>query len=150
MGYAQWILLNIINNLHNQNIQIKDAQLSYGKFHAVGDKDTEIPSETISNMQILAGHTARVASSGRRDTPTGTTGSIDLSHDGTKICTVYWDCPWGSQQNTLKIQDQNSVSGYLCKLGKWNEYGGPIGDVGVKVSNKNKALNIDLNVEVGK
>lgn len=149
MGYAQWILLNIINSLQNQNIQINDAYLSYGRFHTVGNMDHEISSATISNMQILAGHRGSVASSGRKNSPTGTTGSIDLYHAGTKICTLYWDCPW-SGHNTFEVRDENSDSGYWCEPGHWNRDREAIGNVEVRVSNENRDLKADLNVEVGK
>lgn len=56
MGYAQWILLNILNNLQNQNIQVYNVNLLFGKFHTFNNKDQEIPSSTISNMGILRGN----------------------------------------------------------------------------------------------
>ncbi|KAL0631329.1 hypothetical protein Q9L58_009808 [Maublancomyces gigas] len=149
MGYAQWIILNIFNNLQNQIIQIKDVELEYGRFHKVTDKDSEISTSEISAMKIFAGHTGSIASSGRVNSPTGTTGSIDLYYDKTKICTLYWDCPWGSRQNTFEVRDQNSVSGYWCHPGHWNR-DGAIGNVEVKVSNENIVLGADLNLEVGK
>lgn len=144
MGYAQWIILNIINNLRTQNIQVKNPQLSYGKFHEVGDNDREISSSEISDMRILAGGWGQIASCGREHSPTGTEGSIDLYHAGTKICTVYWDCPW-SGHNTLNAQGPED---YLCTLGSWNQDSGAIGKVDVTVS-RGPSIDVGLGVNIG-
>lgn len=135
MGQAQWILLKIINTLLTQNIQVDNAELQYGKFYdPANGNDYEISSEAISNMKILARHSGEVASCGRANSPTGTEGSIDLYYSGTKICTVYWDCPYFGS-NKLEIRNNAGASSYLCTLKTlgWGREGA-IGGVDVEVS----------------
>lgn len=148
MGYSQWIILNIINSLRTQKIEVNNVNLSYGKFYAVDSKDEEISYSAISDIQILARHSRRIASCGRLNSPTGTEGSIDLYYAETKICTVYWDCPW-SGHNTLDVRHPRSTTGYLCTLGNWNQGGGVVGDVDVTVFGEDPDVGVDLGVNIG-
>lgn len=107
--------------------------------------DVEISESTISNMRILAGRSEHIASCGRNHAPTGTEGSIDLYHAGTRICTVYWDCPW---RGTNTVNVQHPAPDYLCILGDWNKDGGAIGNVDVKVSRENSDPGIGLAIAV--
>lgn len=147
MGQAQWILLKIINTLLSHNIQVNNAVLTYGKFYnPAKGTDYEISREEISDMEILARHSEEVASCGRAASPTGTEGSIDLYYSGTKICTVYWDCPY-SGSNKLEIRN-NGGAGYLCTLKTldWGrDNGHAIGNVNVEVSGAG-GLAIDINL----
>jgi hypothetical protein len=56
-------------------------------------------------------------------------------YDGdTRVCTIYWSCPWGSKSNNFQIQDRNKD--YGITLGDWNQDSGSLGEVDVDISRK--------------
>jgi hypothetical protein len=57
-----------------------------------------------------------------------------LYDEDAKICTIYWDCPWGSKTNSFVSRDVNKA--YVVGVGPWNSYGGAIGNVTVEVIRK--------------
>ncbi|KAK0645186.1 Asp-hemolysin [Lasiodiplodia hormozganensis] len=136
MAYAQWVIIHIINSFRSGTISIKHAQALWGKFYKDGNKDAEISSAEVSQITIPANGTADVAACGRSDASSGTEGTIDLYEDDTKICTIYWDCPWGSKSNHFEIRDRNSAAGYMVSNSPYNADSGALGKIDVEVARK--------------
>ncbi|KAH7905705.1 putative Asp-hemolysin precursor [Hygrophoropsis aurantiaca] len=130
-AYAQWVVLEITNSLKGP-IKIQNAKLIWGKFYQNGNKDVELSPDEIDQIVIPPGETRSVSSCGRSGAPSGTEGSIDLDDDTTKICTLYWNCPWGSPTNDFALQDVNQE--YVVTHGPWNQTGGAIGNIAIKVA----------------
>ncbi|KAF2135585.1 uncharacterized protein K452DRAFT_322971 [Aplosporella prunicola CBS 121167] len=136
MAYAQWVAIKIINSFRNGTITLKHAQALWGKFYRDGNKDAEISTDDVEKITIPAGSQATIYACGRSDASSGTEGKIDLYEDNQKICTIYWDCPWGSKTNNFQIQDRNSNAGYMVSVGDWSRDSGAIGNVDVEVAKK--------------
>ncbi|KAH7909971.1 aegerolysin type hemolysin [Hygrophoropsis aurantiaca] len=104
-----------------------------GKFYANGDKDQEIPATDFDDVSVQPGSRFSISTCGRNNSPAGTEGTIDVLHDGTKVCTLYWNTPWVGS-NDFQVQNTNSDAGYLVGVGPWNREGGALGDVEIKVA----------------
>ncbi|CCM04547.1 uncharacterized protein FIBRA_06728 [Fibroporia radiculosa] len=130
-AYAQWISMQIKNLLGNASIKIQNADAKWGKFYKDGNKGDELSSGTINGIVIAPNFTSTVAACGRSSASSGTEGTIDL-YDGTvRICTLYWNCPWGKKSN--KFEKRNVNSNYLVTIGSWNSDSGAIGNVNIDV-----------------
>ncbi|KAH7919338.1 putative Asp-hemolysin precursor [Leucogyrophana mollusca] len=132
-GEAQWVVLEITNSLGGP-LKVQNARLDWGKFFKNDVKDWEISPEEVDKIVIPAGSEQSVSSCGRSNSPSGTEGSIDLYDDKTKVCTLYWDCPWGSPTNNFEVRDVNQ--GYNVTNGPWNKTGGALGNIAIKVALK--------------
>ncbi|KAL2148975.1 hypothetical protein VTH82DRAFT_1661 [Thermothelomyces myriococcoides] len=135
MAYAQWIILQIISRLKNGTISVKNAGLSWGKFYQPPNKDAEIDAGTVNKITIAPKSSAEIGSCGREDASSGTEGQLDLYDGDTKICHVYWDCPWGSKNNTLQVSGVTPGGDYFVNVGSWNPNSGAIGEVTLEVGN---------------
>ncbi|MFS0519393.1 aegerolysin family protein [Nostoc sp. UIC 10630] len=127
-----WVSIQIKNTFNSDNIYIKNARLEFGKFVQNEDKYMEIGASDLLST-IPAGQTGTISSASRTNSASGTEGTIDLFDADVKIAQLYWNCPFGSQENTFKVIDLNSKDGYIVN----------VGDV-----NRSSALGI-INVEVG-
>lgn len=72
-----------------------------------------------------------VAASGRAWSPSGTEGQFDIYHMGTKVCHVYFDCPFSHRHNSFSISDVND--GYVVQGTGASLDGGPLGDISIRV-----------------
>ncbi|KAK7052820.1 Aegerolysin Aa-Pri1 [Paramarasmius palmivorus] len=129
MAYAQYIII-ILHNVGNGPMKVKNVSLSWGKFHADGNKDKEISKDEIEGKVIGPDEKFQINSSGRSDASSGTEGSFDLVdvNDNNKtIRHFYWDCPWGSKVNTWTVNGSNSK--WMVEHQGANLYGGAIGTV---------------------
>ncbi|KAN0068188.1 aegerolysin type Hemolysin [Elaphomyces granulatus] len=133
-GEAQWVTVNVINSMSKDTISVKDANLEYGKFYKNGDKSKEIPASEINEIRLLPGEVQGISSCGRQDSPSGTDGHIILYDGDTKICRVYWDCPWGKPSNKFGTNEKSK--GYFVDVGEWNQSSGAIGKVDVEIGKK--------------
>ncbi|EFY89875.1 hypothetical protein J3459_009877 [Metarhizium acridum] len=134
-AYAQWVVLDLINRMRQSDLQVKNAWARWGKFHKDGDKDTEITAEDVNKIFAPPGKRCFVSACGREHSPSGTEGDIDLFEGNTKICKVYWECPWGSPNNIMRILDYDpATSNYAVVLGPWNSSGGALGKVDITIS----------------
>jgi hypothetical protein len=102
-----------------------------GKFYQYDNKDEEVSRDTVQNISISSGNSAGIASCGRSDSPSGTEGSFELWVGNTKICKIYWDCPWGSKRNTFTVSEVNDE--YLVEATGANIDSGALGNVTVKI-----------------
>ncbi|PAV01349.1 hypothetical protein CBG25_17190 [Arsenophonus sp. ENCA] len=125
MAYSQWIKMNI--SPENFSVKIKNLSIGWGKFHNPADKDEEINIENINNYVVKEGETYIIASCGREDASSGTTGSFDLFDEDIKIGHYSWDCPWGSKKNTSEWNRENNK--YIVDVSGANYDGGAIGTV---------------------
>ncbi|KAJ5157657.1 uncharacterized protein N7482_008757 [Penicillium canariense] len=98
MGYDDWVDLHMTDALPGLPIQVKNAELQWGKFYADGNKDHEITPEQVDSTVLPANSSgpADVWSCGREDAPSGSEGSFDLidQNYGNTICTLEWNCPY--------------------------------------------------------
>ncbi|KAJ5180527.1 Aegerolysin family protein [Penicillium capsulatum] len=139
MGYAQWITIKVINSMSSATLSVRNAipngEEGWGKFYRDGNKDAEINVSEINRTTVPPDGSKNISSCGRSDSASGTTGHIDLYDGETKICRVYWDCPWGSKSNDFGISERSS-QGYWVQQGSWNRDSGAIGSVDVEVGKK--------------
>ncbi|KAH7923061.1 Aegerolysin family protein [Leucogyrophana mollusca] len=134
MAIAQFVVLRVKNSFRTRNIKLQKASLKWGKFHEDGNKDNEIEPDTVNGIVIPAGATGVISACGRSDASSGTEGTVDLYDDETKICTLYWNCPWGSKTNNFAVQGRNSDAGYMVSVGTWNRDGGALGHIDIEVA----------------
>lgn len=95
----------------------------------------EIPITDINNKTVGSGSQTTVNSRGRTASPSGTEGQIDITDGTTRIAVIYWDCPWGGQNNAVEVRSVDPK--YDITLGPWNRYQGSIGNVVVDVKRLN-------------
>ncbi|KAH7907064.1 putative Asp-hemolysin precursor [Hygrophoropsis aurantiaca] len=135
-AFSQWVVLQITNSLRSRPLKIQNAKLIWGKFHQNGDRDVELSPEEIDKIVILVGSEQSVSSSARETSPNGTEGTIDLYDDITKVCTLYWNCPWNAVGNNFEVRDVNKPGGYIVSNGPWDPTGGPLGRISIEVAIK--------------
>ncbi|KAF4415276.1 Aegerolysin family protein [Fusarium austroafricanum] len=133
MAYAQWvyILLKIQGSVGSTPVTLWNVHLDTGKFYQYDNKDEEVSRDTVQNISISSGNSVGIASCGRSDSPSGTEGSFELWVGNTKICKIYWDCPWGSKRNTFTVSEVNDE--YLVEASGANIDSGALGNVTVKI-----------------
>ncbi|KAM4066839.1 aegerolysin domain-containing protein [Hirsutella rhossiliensis] len=137
MAYAQWIIVAIINVL-NTEIRVQNSSLNWGKFYRGDNMDADMSSAEVNQIGIPFGSESYVHSCGRSDSASGTEGGFDLYDGETKICRIYWSCPWGSKSNEFSIQQYDQyTSPYLVKTGPMSLQSGAIGTVTVTIKLKN-------------
>ncbi|GKU08627.1 asp-hemolysin [Fusarium langsethiae] len=132
MAYAQWVYILIQSKIASGEISIRNVNLNWGKFYQWDNKDNEISVDAVKKIVIASSKTAGVASCGRSDASSGTEGSFDLYDSDTKICNIYWDCPWGSKTNTFTVGSFDDD--YMVQATGANLNSGAIGTVNVKVA----------------
>jgi hypothetical protein len=103
-----------------------------GKFYEWDNKDHEISPAQVDSLVIAQGDTKEIAACGRSDAASGTEGTVDLYQGGTKVCQLYWNCPWGSKTNTFTVRDTNPS--WIVSATGANTDGGALGTVEVKVA----------------
>ncbi|KAH7905789.1 Aegerolysin family protein [Hygrophoropsis aurantiaca] len=133
-AYKQWVVLTITNSFRSRPILIQHASLSWGKFYQNGDKGAELTPEQIDQIVIPPGSEHSVSSCGRSDASSGTEGTIDVYDDETKVCTLYWNCPWGSPTNNFEVRNVNKAGGYIVSNGPWNVSGGALGNIAIEAA----------------
>ncbi|PHH89228.1 hypothetical protein CDD83_6460 [Cordyceps sp. RAO-2017] len=130
MAYAQWIVVAIVNMVQNRDLTVKNAHLYWGKFFDCYSKDNEVSTHEVEGSSAAPFEAKYVGACGRSDSASGTEGSFDVYDDATKICRVYWSCPWGSKDNEFRVEDYNqSTSAYQVTVGPWSRNSGAIGTV---------------------
>lgn len=73
-------------------------------------------------------------SCGRSGATSGTEGTLDLYDGKTKICTIYWSCPWGTTVNDFQIRGYEPTrSDYSVTVGTWARTGA-LGNVDITVA----------------
>ncbi|KIJ46808.1 hypothetical protein M422DRAFT_164791 [Sphaerobolus stellatus SS14] len=110
MAYAQWVII-IIHNVGAKPLKLKNLKASWGKLHADGDKDKEVPASNYEGKVIGPDEKLQINACGRSDAAEGTTGDFDLvdpSNGDKTIRHFYWDCPWGKKTNTWTVSGSNS------------------------------------------
>ncbi|UKZ61299.1 uncharacterized protein TrAtP1_002565 [Trichoderma atroviride] len=130
----QWVSVRVLNRMRKNDISFKNAALSWGKFYS-GSKSNEISAATVDETVVHTGITKSADSCGRSGAASGVEDHLDL-YDGTKkICTLYWNCPWGSAVNDFQVRDYSAVtSDYSVAVENWNRKDGPLGNVDIAVS----------------
>ena len=94
---AQWIALESSTNpMPPTSIWITSVSLDWGKLYDGNDKDHEIGIPKVIGTQIKLGKSYTIWACGRENASSGTEGTVTLSTvktGGSKIASVYWDCP---------------------------------------------------------
>ncbi|KKC98871.1 MULTISPECIES: aegerolysin family protein [Photobacterium] len=134
MAYAQWVSYTVIAD--NCNLQVKNAEHSWGKFYKYDNKDDELSPEEVNGQVVEIGQEGFniVSSCGRSDSASGTQGSFDLFDGSTKVVTLVWDCPWGSKSNSWSQTGQNR--NYVVSVTGGSMNSGAIGVLTVEVIKK--------------
>ncbi|KAH7326019.1 aegerolysin type hemolysin [Stachybotrys elegans] len=131
MGYAQWVHVIVQYLTKSGKISVQDSKVMWGKFYKWDNKDNEISGGDVEKETAGEGAEASIASCGRSDASSGTEGVFDLYDGSTKICHVYWNCPWGSKTNTFTVSDINN--NYMVQHTGASLDSGALGTVTVKV-----------------
>ncbi|KAH7889195.1 Asp-hemolysin [Phlebopus sp. FC_14] len=128
---AQWVKVTIKNWVTSSSIKVQDAQLDWGKFYNGDDKSDELKASEINSIVIAPSQSRTVSASGRANASSGTEGSFSLYEGSTKICKVYWNCPWGKKDNDFEVSTDSAR--HTVTVGDWNKNSGAIGNVNVDV-----------------
>jgi hypothetical protein len=126
MAYEQWIAIKIVSE--NMTLTVRNTKLDPGKFHTAASKDEEIKPSQINGTTIKSGKNVWIFSSGRKDSPTGTKGSIDLYHGDVRVGIFDWNCPWGSKRNSFNWWPDASKEIYYTSI-TGGRRSGAIGEV---------------------
>ncbi|KAK1252083.1 hypothetical protein MKX08_003270 [Trichoderma sp. CBMAI-0020] len=130
----QWASIRVFNRMRKNDISFQNAALSWGKFYS-GPKSNEISAATVDETVVHPGITKSADSCGRSGALSGVEGHLDLYDGKTKICTLYWDCPWGSAINDFEVRDYSPTkSDYSVVVENWKRKDGPLGNVDVTVA----------------
>lgn len=125
MERGQYIRVTLINN-STTNLVLQNGNLSWGQWYDGNDKDNEVSFPNGKVLQSKEGQTT-VSSCGRSNSPSGTTGSFGVfNEEGTEVCEVTWDCPWGSKTNEYYVKTLSNH--YIVSTDTSNLDGRAIGD----------------------
>ncbi|KAH8832152.1 pleurotolysin A [Flagelloscypha sp. PMI_526] len=136
MAYAQWVII-IIHNVGAKNVKVKNLNPSWGKLHANGNKDKEVPASDYEGHVIGPDEKLQINACGRSDAAEGTTGDFDLvdpNNGDQAVRHFYWDCPWGSKRNTWTVSGSNSK--WMIEYQGQNLDSGALGTITVDVMGK--------------
>ncbi|KAI9897941.1 hypothetical protein N3K66_006301 [Trichothecium roseum] len=131
MAYAQWVLMIIQNKIGSGQLTVKNLKIEWGKFHQPGNKDAEISVNDAQSQVATPSKDAQIASCGRSDASSGTEGSYDIYDGDTKVCHIYWSCPWGSKTNTFTVSDIDNA--YVVQATGATLDSGALGNVTIKI-----------------
>ncbi|KAJ3506277.1 hypothetical protein NLJ89_g6956 [Agrocybe chaxingu] len=109
-AYAQWVII-VLHSVDSKPFKVKNLNASWGKLYADGDKDTEVSASNYNGKIVGPDDKLQINACGRAHAAEGTTGTFDLvdpSNGDKLIRHFYWDCPWGSKQNTWTVSGSNS------------------------------------------
>ncbi|KJZ77282.1 hypothetical protein HIM_03603 [Hirsutella minnesotensis 3608] len=134
MTYSQWVTVNVVNLLATPDLSIADAAVEWGKFHENGQPEVELSSAAVEEVKIAPGTMESISSCGREAALSGTFGWFSLYDGATQLCTITFDCPWGSKANRVSIG--NKSTDHEIILDDYNRYDGPLGDIYVTVAKK--------------
>lgn len=80
------------------------------------------------------GITKSADSCGRAGAWSGTEGTLDLYDGTTKICRLYWSCPWGQAANDFQVIGYDPAkSDYSVAVESWSRTGA-LGNVDITVA----------------
>ena len=135
MARGQWIKVSVKPSKLNVNIQ--NANLSWGQFHKENDKYAQISTDEINKIKVSDGQSASISSCGKPDSSSGTEGSLDIYDAATakKIGTFSWNCPWGARENSFGWSYSDSPN-YMVEVAEGNKGSGAIGEVTISVVKK--------------
>ncbi|KAK7056482.1 hypothetical protein VNI00_003037 [Paramarasmius palmivorus] len=140
MAYAQWVVIILKNDSGSHgSMKIKNLNLAWGKLHADGDKDTEVPISDYEGKVIKPGESIQINSCGRSDASSGTEGSFNLvepDRGDYQIRHIYWECPWGDPDNQFTIN--GSDTNWLVDQKGANPSNGALGNVTVTAYKKDE------------
>lgn len=139
MAYAQWVTLEI--DVKGFDVIIQNVNLSWGKFHQLNNKDSEIKKDKVEGKIITENSDNEgriICACGRSDAASGTEGSFEIylydpatKKAVNKLSKVYWDCPWGSKKNQIDTSTEND--GYLVGHSYANLDSGALGSIVIKI-----------------
>ncbi|KAI0377329.1 aegerolysin type hemolysin [Hypomontagnella monticulosa] len=130
MAYAQWVYI-LIHNLCKSDLMIKNVVLNWGKFYKWDNKDDEISVGDMEGTVVKPGRSSDMASCGRSDASSGCEGSFEVFCSDTKVCRIYFSCPWGSKTNTFTVGGIDDD--YMVQFQGANLDSGALGKVDVKI-----------------
>ncbi|KAK3490268.1 Aegerolysin-domain-containing protein [Neurospora hispaniola] len=124
--------MTILNQASSGDLFIRNAHLSSGKWFEYPDAGEQLSHDQVEAKSASPnGGSMVVASSGRAWTPTGTEGHFDIYHDDTKVCHVYWDCPWSRRSNSFEVSEVDD--NYVVEATGASLNKGPLGSITIEV-----------------
>ncbi|KAK3361543.1 pleurotolysin A [Lasiosphaeria ovina] len=131
MAYSQWIYM-IINNLSKSgDLKFKNLSTKWGKLYQWDNKDQELSSADVTKQVAGPLGKIEIASCGRSGASSGTEGNYDIYNGDTRVCHIYWDCPWGKKANTFTVSNVND--NFVVQATGQNPSSGASGTVTIKV-----------------
>lgn len=118
----------------NQPLLILTLLLHFcrGKWYEYPNKDQELSDNDVqANYAGPNGGSMGVAASGREWTSSGTEGQFDIYHGNTKVCHVYWDCPWSHKHNSFSVSEVDD--NYVVQDTGASLDSGALGSITIKV-----------------
>ncbi|KAJ4414029.1 hypothetical protein N0V85_003331 [Neurospora sp. IMI 360204] len=129
---AQWVYMTIRNEASSGELYIRNAHLNWGKWYEYPNKDQELSDSYVETKYAGPnGGSMGVAASGRELTSSGTGGQFDIYHGSTKVCHVYWDCPWSHKHNSFSVSEVDD--NYAVQATGASLDSGPLGSITIKV-----------------
>ncbi|KHE86327.1 Aegerolysin-domain-containing protein [Neurospora crassa] len=124
--------MTILNQASSGDLFIRNAHLNWGKWFEYPDTGHQLSHAQVEAKSASPnGGSMVVASSGTAWTPTGTEGHLDIYHGDTKVCHVYWDCPWMRRSNSFEISEVDDNYAVEATGGSINK--GPLGSITIEV-----------------
>lgn len=115
--YNQWVEITIICDIEDPVLKIKNAELVHGKFYKDGDKDINVSTDKINEIQIRQGSPGIINSSGKSGALSGTEGNFEIWYGEKERLGMYsWNCPYASSTNKsiwTDLQDPQSPLFYV-------------------------------------
>jgi hypothetical protein len=126
-GYDQWVDLRI-ENKRQEAIHVTGS-LSWGKWYANGDKSKEVPAP---DFVLQPGQIARIAATGRSDSPSGTEGTVYIRSESSKkqLVETYFNVPYIGKNNFKPIVKDLEATSIVHS--NW-ETSGPLGEMFIKI-----------------
>jgi len=98
-NYMQWIEVRIVSE--GMTITVSNAVVNWGKFFLKGYKGTEISAADIDKIEIVSGEAKYICACGRKDSPSGTTGSFNLFDNKKETIGHFrWNADYGNYTNS--------------------------------------------------
>ncbi|KNG84343.1 Asp-hemolysin [Aspergillus nomiae NRRL 13137] len=116
MSSKKWVSICLLNTM-SSTLSIRNASLSWGKWHEDGDQDNEISNSEVDNKTARSNESVKINSCGREGSPSGTMGGFEIYDGETKIGKIHWDCPWGGD-NEFVVDERDE--GYMVDVGSWS------------------------------
>ncbi|MCR3756140.1 MAG: hypothetical protein HNEKOMLI_00926 [Sodalis sp. Psp] len=132
MSYNEWVEITVTPL--NVELRIQGVRAKWGKFYLDGDKDKEIPGDSLNGLSLKPNMPHTVYACGRKGAAAGTEGEFYLLDQNVKVAKYNWSDPWGSGP-VESILDCNRKLNYFFRFKQFenNTASSPIGKIFVDI-----------------